>query len=123
MINVRRTAGAAILAFALLSPITAATASAANFAANVSAAGTLLGGANVSSVTWLGTGQYEVTFTANVSACAYVATTVNAYSQALQVYTASGHLSPNGVYVETKNQGGGLTNGPFHLAVNCGGTG
>jgi hypothetical protein len=71
-------------------------------------------------VTQLGTGQYEVTFTANVSACAYVATTANAYSQALTVFTASGHLSLNGVYVETKNQGGGLTDGPFHLVVDCG---
>ena len=31
-----------------------------------------------------------------------------------------GHLSPNGVYVETKNQGGGLTDGPFNLLVACG---
>ena len=40
--------------------------------------------------------------------CAYVATTINAYSQALQGLPAGGHLSPDGVYVETKNQGGGL---------------
>ncbi len=32
---------------------------------------------------------------------------------------AGGHGGPNGVYVETKNQGGGLTDGPFHLAVIC----
>ena len=32
----------------------------------------------------------------------------------------AGHLSSNGVYVETKNQGGGLTDGPFHLLVACG---
>ena len=31
-----------------------------------------------------------------------------------------GHLSANGVYVETKNQGGGLTDGPFNLLVACG---
>jgi hypothetical protein len=98
----------------------AGTASAANLFAKVSQTGTLTGGSGVASVTWLGPGQYEVTFTSNVSHCAYVATTANAYSQALQAYTASGHLSPNGVFVETKNQGGGLTNGPFHLVVNCG---
>ena len=27
------------------------------------------------------------------------------------------------MYVETKNQGGGLTDGPFDLVVTCGGTG
>jgi hypothetical protein len=97
-----------------------ATASAANLFAKVSQTGTLISGSGVSRVSWLGPGQYEVTFASDVSRCAYVATTANAYSQALQAYTASGHLGANGVYVETKNQGGGLTNGPFHLVVNCG---
>ena len=68
----------------------------------------------------LGPGRYEVTFTQDVSKCAYVATTKNAYTQAIQVFTAGGHNSPQGVYVETKNQGGGLTDGPFNLAVDCG---
>jgi hypothetical protein len=95
-------------------------ASAANLFANVSKTGTLTGGSGVTGVTKLGPGQYEVTFTSNVSACAYVATTANAYSQAIQAYTAGGHLGPNGVYVETKNQGGGLTDGPFGLVVVCG---
>jgi hypothetical protein len=58
-----------------------------------------------------------------VAACAYVSTTHNAFSQALQSFTAGGHLSLSGVYVETKNQGGGLTDGPFDLAVACGLTG
>jgi hypothetical protein len=49
-----------------------------------------------------------------------VATTINSSSQALQVFTAGGHLSADGVYLETKNQGGGLTDGPFNLAVDCG---
>jgi hypothetical protein len=85
--------------------------------------GTLTRGSAVSSVTKLGVGQYEVTFTSDVSQCAYIATTTNAYSQALGVFTAGGHLSGNGVFIETKNQGGGLTDGPFHLAVTCGDTG
>jgi hypothetical protein len=85
--------------------------------------GTLTRGSAVSSVTKLGIGQYEVTFTSDVSQCAYIATTQNAYSQALGIFTAGGHLSANGVFVETKNQGGGLTDGPFHLAVTCGDTG
>lgn len=97
-----------------------AQAASANLFASVSAGGTLLSGGGTTGVTHIGTGRYEVTFSANVSSCAYVATTVNAFSQALQVFTAGGHLSANGVYVETKNQGGGLTDGPFNLTVDCG---
>lgn len=82
--------------------------------------GSLARGSRVTSVTKLGVGQYEVTFNRDVSQCAYVATTKNAYSQALGVFTASGHLSANGVFVETKNQGGGLTDGPFNLVTTCG---
>jgi hypothetical protein len=97
-----------------------AEASATNLFASVTANGMLAHGAGVTSVTHIGTGRYEVTFASNVRHCAYVATTINAYSQALQVFTASGHLSADGVYVETKNQGGGLTDGPFNLVVDCG---
>jgi hypothetical protein len=93
-----------------------------NLFASVSLSGTLVAGSPGTSVTNIGTGQYEVTFNQNVTGCAYVATTVNAYSQALQAFVASGHLSANGVYVETKNQGGGLTAGPFNLVVDCGQT-
>jgi len=114
------TAAAAVLAAAGAGPAQAAT---ANLFASVAASGTLVTGNGVSSVTHIGTGQYEVTFSSNVASCAYVATTINAFSQALQVFTAGGHLSADGVYVETKNQGGGLTNGPFNLAVDCGAPG
>ena len=82
--------------------------------------GTLISGNGASSALQLGPGQYEVTFSSNVSGCGYVATTSNAYSQAVIAYTAGGHLSQQGVYVETKNQGGGLTDGPFNLVVTCG---
>jgi hypothetical protein len=99
---------------------TPAQAASTNLFASVSLTGALIAGNGVSSVTHLGTGVYEVTFTSNVAGCAYVATTINAYSQALQVFTASGHLSADGVYVQTKNQGGGLTDGPFNLTVDCG---
>lgn len=114
------TAAAAVLGAAGAGPAQAAS---ANLFASVSAGGTLAVGNGVSSVTHIGTGQYEVTFTSNVANCAYVATTINAFSQALQVFTAGGHLSADGVYVETKNQGGGLTDGPFNLAVDCGAPG
>ena len=110
------------MALALTAGLMPQTASAAspNFFASVALDGTLLNGNNVTSVTHIGTGQYEVTFTSDVSSCAYVSTTQNAYSQALQSFTAGGHLSSDGVYLETKNQGGGLTDGPFDLAVACG---
>src|SRR5262249_39903439 len=72
-------------------------AASANLFASVSASGTLVTGNGVSSVTHIGTGQYEVTFSSNVASCAYVATTINASSQALLVFTAGGHLSADGV--------------------------
>jgi hypothetical protein len=100
-----------------------AQAAGTNLFASVTAGGMLAHGNGVTSVTHIGTGQYEVTFSGSVQRCAYVATTINAFSQALQVFTAGGHLSTNGVYVETKNQGGGLTDGPFNLAVDCGAPG
>src|SRR5215469_11771545 len=110
--------GMALAVAAALTPPTALAAS-PNLFASVALAGTLLNGNGVSSVTHIGTGQYEVTFTSDVSGCGYVSTTQNAYSQAIQSYTAGGHLSSSGVYVEVKNQGGGLTDGPFDLAVAC----
>jgi len=100
-----------------------ASAASPNLFASVAGNGTLANGNGVSSVTHIGTGQYEVTFTSDVSSCAYVSTTQNAFSQALQSFTAGGHLSNSGVYVEVKNQGGGLTDGPFDLAVACNMTG
>jgi hypothetical protein len=100
-----------------------ASAASSNFHASVAADGSVLAGNRVVSVSHLSTGRFEVTFDANVSACAYIATTANAASQAVQSYTAGGHLGPNGVYVEVKNQGGGLHDGPFNLYVSCSGTG
>ncbi len=91
-----------------------------NLFAQVNAIGGLLAGNGVTGVKHLGTGQYEVTFSTDVSGYAYVATTVNAGSQTDQVFTAGGHLGSDGVYVETKNQGGGLTDSPFNLVVDSG---
>ena len=110
----------AVTAVLLAPPASAAS---PNLFASVALNGTLVNGNGVSTVTHIGTGRYEVTFTQDVSSCAYVSTTQNAYSQALQSFTAGGHLSTSGVYLETKNQGGGLTDGPFDLAVACGLTG
>jgi len=121
-LTIRTLFGMALALAAALVPPTASAAS-PNLFATVAGTGTLVNGNGVSSVTHIGTGQYEVTFISDVSGCAYVSTTQNAFSQALQSFTAGGHLSSDGVYVETKNQGGGLTDGPFDLAVACGLTG
>ena len=118
------TAAAAIAATAVPAMLGTVQAQAApggsNLFASVNLNGTLAHGNGVTGVTHIGTGRYEVTFAADVQQCAYVATTINTYSQALQAFTAGGHLSADGVYVETKNQGGGLTDGPFNLVVDCG---
>jgi hypothetical protein len=117
------TALAAALLVAGLASIASASGASSNLFATVDMNGNLIDGGGVTGVTHIGTGRYEVTFNENVSGCAYVASTQNAFSQALQIFTAGGHLSPDGVYVETKNQGGGLTDGPFNLIVDCGSTG
>jgi len=74
-------------------------------------------------LTRLGTGRYEARFAQKVHACAYTATVGNAGdgSGPGLVFTAGGHLSYAGVYVETKNPGGGLADIPFHLIVTCAG--
>jgi hypothetical protein len=82
------------------------------------------GGATLSA-THFGPGRYEVTFARTVSGCAYTATIGDPASALVFspgfVFTASGHLGSSGVYVETKNPGGGLQDYPFHLAVTCSG--
>ena len=107
-------------AFAVMVSVPLASAASSNLFAVSDAGGGKVAGNGVTGITHLGTGRYEVTFTKDVSRCAYVATTRHAFTQAIQVFTAGGHNSPQGVYVETKNQGGGLTDGPFNLVVNCG---
>ena len=117
------TSAAALLAASAVLDPGVGQADSANPFAVVDAAGNLISGSDGASAVQLGPGQYEVTFDRNVSNCAYVATTSNAFSEAITVFTAGGHLSENGVYVETKNQGGGLTDGPFSLLVGCRGHG
>src|SRR5262249_51242873 len=89
-------------ATALVPP--AASAASPNLFASVAGNGTLVNGNGVSSVTHIGTGQYEVTFTSEVSNCGYVSTTQNAFSQALQSFTAGGHLSSSGVYLRSRTR-------------------
>jgi hypothetical protein len=103
--------------------VSTAAAAPAYFFAKVDHDGTLLHGSGALSVTHIAPGQYEVTFASDVSGCGYVATTIDISSQALLVFTAGGHFSAAGVYVETKTQSGALADAPFDLAVVCGGSG
>jgi hypothetical protein len=68
-------------------------------------------------------GQYDVIFDRNVRNCAYVATPGQPGTDILFdptfISVSSDPDSANGVRVETKNPGGGLTNEPFHLHVSC----
>ena len=85
----------------------------ANLFAVVDLAGTLVHGNGVSNVAHLATGQYEVTFTREVGQCAYVATTVNAYSQALQAFTAGGPLEhPEGSTSRPRTRAAASPTGP-----------
>jgi hypothetical protein len=122
------TAGVAALVLAFTASSSPAQDNSTNLFARVAANGGLVAWSGVTAVTHLGPGRYEVTFSANVSGCAYDATIVqnpsdNPSLDAVQVFTAGGHLSQDGVYVETKNAGAGLTDGPFSLVVDCGGPG
>jgi hypothetical protein len=68
-------------------------------------------------------GQYDVIFDRNVRSCAYVATPGQPGTDILFdptfISVSSDPDNVNGVRVETKNPGGGLTNEPFHLSVVC----
>jgi len=85
--------------------------------------GNLVRGGDGATVSHLGAGRFEVSFSQNVSACSYTAAVADpgnqlVYSPGL-VFTAGGHNGANDVYVETKNPSGGLGDWPFHLAVIC----
>src|SRR5260370_35629594 len=76
-----------VASFAVAMLLSAVPAAAASFAV-VNLDGSLASGSSdVQSVTYIGTGQYEVTFTIPPTNGAYVATTLNAYSQAHQRLT------------------------------------
>jgi hypothetical protein len=100
--------------------------SAAKFAV-VGAGGNFVRGGGAVAATKLGIGRYEVVFDDDMRACTYTATVGDPASGVVTpprgwVFTAGGHTSSDGVYVETKNPGGGLTDYPFHLEVRCAGS-
>src|SRR2546423_1444844 len=107
-----------IAAFSSSSRVTAS----GNLFARVAGNGTLLGGSSGTSVSHTVTGQYEVTFSSDVSGCAYVATTLNAHTQAVTVFTAGGHNTGNGAPFASKNPGGGATHSPLAPPVQLANT-
>ena len=85
--------------------------------------GTLARGRGALRVNKVGTGAYEVLFDRNVRKCVYTATIGLSGSTGGEVH---GQISvvglankTNGVYVETADSGGGLSDRGFHLALNC----
>jgi hypothetical protein len=85
----------------------------------VNADGTLNHGNGVTSVTHIGTRQYEVTFAASN---AYAATTINARTQALQAFAAGGQLDSITSLARTNSAGiGGRLGGRSLLITTADG--
>jgi hypothetical protein len=83
--------------------------------------GSLARGQGVTSTSHVGAGSYDVVFNQDVDKCGYMATIGPSGTG-----TASGDVdvasllgNTKGIYVETRDSGGTLTDRPFHLAVVC----
>jgi hypothetical protein len=91
--------------------------------ASINADGTTARGSHTVSSAWLlFTGQYEVIFDRNVTACAFTATigVSGATSPPVgQAITAVRNGTFNGVFVLTTDSAGTASSRPFHVAVNC----
>jgi hypothetical protein len=88
----------------------------------LAANGTLNRGSHVVSVAKLGgTGVYEVVFDRDVTNCAFVgAVSDTGFGAPFGFFTASKRGgNANGIFVETANTAGTLTDLPFHVAVFC----
>jgi hypothetical protein len=110
------------VAAALGAPSPASAASSSQWAVS-DYSGNFVRGSGVTGFTHLGTGRWEVTFNRDMRGCSYVATIADPGNALVyypgMVFTAGGHNSANGVYVETKNPGFGLSDYPFHLHTVC----
>ena len=77
------------------------------------------------SVNHVATGQFEVTFDGDVSACVYVATIGRANvlgspaERAIFISVAPSSTSTSNVLVEARDLHGRLRNAAFHLDVGC----
>lgn len=68
-----------------------------------------------------GSGLYEVDFSMDVSACAYVATLgdTGTATPPVGLIGVTGASSPDGVIVQTSSSGGTPADAAFHLLVTC----
>jgi len=92
------------------------------YAASVNANGSLARGAGATGSLLLGTGAYEVDFSANVSGCAYVATLGNSTggtAPAGYITDAPRAGNPDGVFIKIENTASTATDEKFHLGVFC----
>jgi hypothetical protein len=89
----------------------------------VDASGTFVRGSTGSTATGNANGISEITTTRRLDKCGLLATLGDTGTGAAPafgyVFTATGHQSANGVYVETKNPGGGVSPYPYHQVAYC----
>ena len=81
--------------------------------------GTIARSADTSGASKVSTGQYEVDFDRDVSACAYTATIGTATGGSAQGEVDVAPAPPDGVAVETLDTSGTHADLPFHLMVVC----
>jgi hypothetical protein len=91
--------------------------------AAINSDGTVARSSEVASAQSLGTGQYEVITTRNITACTWTATIgLSAFGGSVasgEITTAGRIGTNNGVFIRTLNSAGTLTDLPFHLDVTC----
>lgn len=89
----------------------------------VNSNGTLARGVATSSTLRQGAGNYRVTFTRDISTCAFNGTLGGAGGGFPPIgtigITFSDTATPDDIYVETRNSAGTLTDASFHVSVSC----
>jgi hypothetical protein len=93
-------------------------AAATSLLAHVAGNGSLIIGSSVTNAELLGTGIYEVDFNRDVSACYYQATLAEEEEPGFVIVEPRGG-EPDGVFIETSDSGGIVSNQPFYLTVIC----
>jgi len=108
---------------AVATPQTVGDLGMAIMSAVVNADGTLARNAGATSATAFGSGQYEVIFERDVTACTYVATiglSATSGSSSPGFVTVVGRAgAPNGIFVTTDDATGASLNLGFHVIVFC----
>lgn len=93
------------------------------FYAVVNSTGTLARGFNATAATRVAAGNYIVTFSHNVSGCAFTATLGIAGNVGVsppgEITVATANVNANAVFVTTHNSAGVNTDRGFHIHVTC----